>query len=94
MDKLHAMAEALMQYETLSSEQIDAIMAGEPVSDVDEGDDEHDRGSPDVHGPRAPEPAPAAPRLSAQPVAEHFRGAAISDTFRSSSAREASVAPW
>ena len=28
MDKLHAMAEALVQYETLDTEQIDAVMAG------------------------------------------------------------------
>jgi cell division protease FtsH len=28
IDKLHAMAEALVQYETLDTEQIDAIMAG------------------------------------------------------------------
>jgi cell division protease FtsH len=30
-DKLHAMAQALLQYETLSKEQIDDIMAGQPV---------------------------------------------------------------
>ena len=30
MDKLHAMAEALMKYETIDSEQIDDIMAGRP----------------------------------------------------------------
>jgi cell division protease FtsH len=31
MDKLHAMAEALIQYETISLHQIDDIMAGRPV---------------------------------------------------------------
>jgi cell division protease FtsH len=31
LDKLHAMAAALMEHETLSSEQIDDIMAGRPV---------------------------------------------------------------
>lgn len=30
MDKLHAMADALMKYETIDSEQIDDIMAGRP----------------------------------------------------------------
>ena len=35
MDKLHAMAEALMRYETLSSTQIDAIMAGESPDHLD-----------------------------------------------------------
>jgi cell division protease FtsH len=31
LDKLHAMADALVRYETLSSEQIDEVMAGRPV---------------------------------------------------------------
>ena len=31
MDTLHAMADALMQYETLTSDQIDDVMAGRPV---------------------------------------------------------------
>ena len=73
MDKLHAMAEALMQHETLSSAQIDAIMAGEPVLDVDVPDDD-DRGTPDVRPPRVRRPAPATPCLSAQLVGEHFQG--------------------
>ena len=30
MDKLHAMAEALMKYETIDANQIDDIMAGRP----------------------------------------------------------------
>ena len=44
VDKLHAMADALMQYETIDSDQIDDIMAGRTVrepsgwSDRDDGD--------------------------------------------------------
>jgi cell division protease FtsH len=38
LDKLHVMAEALMRYETLTSEQIDDVMAGRPVrAPEDEG---------------------------------------------------------
>ena len=72
MDKLHAMAQALVRYETLTSEQIDAIMDDAPLSDPDQGDDVRDSGSPDGAGPDVHRPAPRAPRLSAQPVAEHF----------------------
>jgi cell division protease FtsH len=43
MDKLHAMAAALIQYETISLAQIDDIMAGRPVRPP-----EDDRGSPNV----------------------------------------------
>ena len=40
VDKLHAMADALMKYETLDSEQLDAIMEGrEPGEPSDWGDD-------------------------------------------------------
>jgi cell division protease FtsH len=40
IEKLHAMAQALMQYETIDSEQIDDIMAGrEPRQPADWGDD-------------------------------------------------------
>ena len=41
LDKLHAMAEALMRYETIDAHQIDAIMAGrdpEPPWDFSDGD--------------------------------------------------------
>jgi cell division protease FtsH len=36
-DKLHAMAAALMRYETLSSEQIDDVMAGRPARAAEDG---------------------------------------------------------
>ena len=40
IDKLHAMADALMQYETIDSDQIDDIMAGRnPRPPADWGDD-------------------------------------------------------
>jgi len=38
MDKLHAMAEALLQYETISMGQIDDIMAGRPVRPPEDED--------------------------------------------------------
>ncbi len=36
LDKLHRMAEALIDYETLTSEQIDDVMAGRPVRPTDD----------------------------------------------------------
>ncbi len=61
IEKLHMMAEALMQYETLDSEQIDDIMAGrEPRPPADWGGDE---GSGSA-GAEAPE----APRESGSPI--------------------------
>jgi cell division protease FtsH len=60
-DKLHAMAQALLQYETLSKEQIDDIMAGQPVRPPKDiggnqgapkgGGGHAGRGSPVVGGP-------------------------------------------
>ena len=40
MDKLHAMAQALIKYETIDSEQIDAIMKGEEPGDPKDWDDD------------------------------------------------------
>ncbi len=40
MDKLHAMAKALVQYETIDRAQIDAIMAGKPIPDPAPVDDD------------------------------------------------------
>ena len=37
LDKLHAMAQALIQYETIGSEQIDDVMAGRAVRAAEEG---------------------------------------------------------
>jgi len=40
MDKLHALTDALMKYETIDSKQVDAIMAGEePGAPTDWWDD-------------------------------------------------------
>ena len=44
LDKLHAMSEALIQYETISLEQIDDIMAGRPVRPPE--DDSGSHGTP------------------------------------------------
>jgi len=38
MDKLHAMADALMRYETISLKQIEDIMAGRPVRSPEDED--------------------------------------------------------
>lgn len=40
MDKLHAMAQALIKYETIDSEQIDAIMKGEEPGEPKDWDDD------------------------------------------------------
>ncbi len=71
MDKLHAMAEALIRFETISSEQIDAIMQGQPVPEA--ADDSDDNST--SQGPARPEKRRVSvpPRLSSQPVAEHFQ---------------------
>ena len=57
-DKLHMMAEALIEYETLSSEQIDDIMAGAKPREPDGGgtpppsaSDERDAGDSPIGGP-------------------------------------------
>jgi len=44
-DKLHAMADALMQFETISLDQIEDIMAGRPVRPPQDGDDGTDTSS-------------------------------------------------
>ncbi len=48
MDKLHLMAEALVKYETLDSEQIDAIMRGKKPRPPKGSDDDDDRGGSKV----------------------------------------------
>ena len=45
MDKLHAMAEALIKYETIDSNQIDAIMKGEAPGEPKDWDDDANTGS-------------------------------------------------
>ncbi len=46
MDKLHAMAEALMKYETIDADQIDDIMSGRtPRPPRDWDDEEEEPGS-------------------------------------------------
>jgi cell division protease FtsH len=60
MDKLHAMAQALVQHETLDAQQIDAIMAGRAidsivnVSSVPPGNAGIDDKSPPFRGPERP----------------------------------------
>jgi len=63
VDKLHAMAQALMLYETIDSNQIDDIMAGrEPREPSDRGD---------TSGGHSPEPdAPADQKDSQSPIGE------------------------
>ena len=57
IDKLHTMAEALIEFETLSSDQLDDIMAGgrprhptEPPSEPGSGTSDAEQGSP-IGGP-------------------------------------------
>jgi len=57
MDKLHAMAQALLQYETIDAQQIDAIMEGRPVPpprDWDSGKSPRGSGKPDAGEPTGP----------------------------------------
>jgi len=44
-DKLHAMADALIKYETIDSDQIDDIMSGKPPRPPQDWDDDPSRGS-------------------------------------------------
>ncbi len=48
LDKLHAMAEALMKYETLTAEQIDDIMAGRPPREPEDVSPPSDTSTPDA----------------------------------------------
>ncbi len=57
-DKLHAMADALMKYETIDVTQIDAIMEGREVPPPADWKD--DGGAPTNPGPGTPSPAPVA----------------------------------
>jgi cell division protease FtsH len=70
LDKLHAMAEALVRYETLSSEQIDDVMAGRTVRVPEDG------GSvpPTSSGPRPAqgrESGPGPGPVVGRPVGQH-----------------------
>ena len=65
MDKLHAMAEALIKYETIDSEQIQNIMAGKDAGDPSDWDDEG--GSP-VEASAAPEEKKSDSSDSAGPI--------------------------
>ncbi|KYC22084.1 ATP-dependent zinc metalloprotease FtsH [Pseudomonas sp. ABFPK] len=61
-DKLDAMAEALMKYETIDAEQIDDIMAGRPPREPRDWDDDSASGKPAAQGdrPESPIGGPAA----------------------------------
>ena len=52
MDKLHLMAEALIKYETIDSDQIDDIMAGKAPRPPSGWDDHDDDGSPQKKQPK------------------------------------------
>jgi len=68
IDKLHAMAQALVEHETLSSEQIDAIMHGGSLSpSVREDDHDSDTSDGSVTVVRS-NPQPVVPT---NPIAEH-----------------------
>ncbi|MDH3475073.1 MAG: ATP-dependent zinc metalloprotease FtsH [Rhodospirillales bacterium] len=56
MDALHAVAEALLAYETLSGEEVSAVLAGEPIVRNDRSDEDRPskRGSVPLVGPGSP----------------------------------------
>jgi len=69
MDKLHAMANALIKYETIDRDQIDAIMRGEeprPPADWVDGDD--GGGKPPSTPPRI---SKADPEVVGNPASSH-----------------------
>ena len=69
IDKLHSMAQALMQYETIDSEQIDDIMAGrEPREPRDWGGDQ---GDDSASGTSAAEDSPQDGNPIGGPAGEH-----------------------
>jgi cell division protease FtsH len=70
MDKLHAMADALMRYETSSLAQIEDIMAGRPVRppEDEDGDADTSGGEGPVAAGKRPSDGPA---VVGGPVGEH-----------------------
>jgi cell division protease FtsH len=70
MDKLHAMADALMRYETISLAQIEDIMAGRPVRppEDEDGDADTSGGEGPVAAGKRPSDGPA---VVGGPVGEH-----------------------
>jgi len=61
MDKLHAMADALVKYETIDSEQIADIMAGRDPRPPSGWDDDSQRGSPGGNAPAEGESGKTSP---------------------------------
>ncbi len=53
MDKLHTMADALIKYETIDSDQIDDIMSGKPPREPRDWDDDQSKGSGPAPSPKA-----------------------------------------
>ncbi len=64
MDKLHAMAEALIKYETIDEEQIRDIMQGLPPRPPRDWDDSVDQNKP-------PRPEPQSPAIGTTPAGQH-----------------------
>ncbi len=64
-DKLEAMTEALMKYETIDADQIDDIMAGRTPREPRDWDDDKDSGTPTAQNdrPESPIGGPAAPTV-------------------------------
>ena len=71
MDKLHAMKDALMEYETLDAEQIKDIMAGKkPRPPADKGGEQSGNMSPEPDPSPSPQP-PNQPGPIGGPASEH-----------------------
>ncbi len=58
LDKLHAMADALMKYETIDSDQIDDIMAGKPPRPPADWDDSESSAGPGDSGSKSADEKP------------------------------------
>ncbi len=72
IDKLHAMAAALVEYETLTSQQIDDIMAGRPVCTPEDHQDSGSGRARQRHLPVSEEPKSAGLRdPTGEPVGQH-----------------------
>ncbi len=75
MDKLHAMAQALMKFETIDRNQIDAIMRGEepppPSGWVDDADDSGPSGTPPTEKKEISEPDDSDKTVVGDPASSH-----------------------
>jgi cell division protease FtsH len=70
-DKLDTMAQALLQHETISREQIDDIMAGRPMRSPEDRDDDQQPTAPASDGKGADADRPHGKPIVGGPIGEH-----------------------